>query len=73
MNWIVGPQIKKQINAVPTELLTEIVQEVQINQPNRKVIIDLCSGYQSMRVAAEQKGFEYVAVDILDYSRSASN
>jgi len=54
-------------NAVPEMLLTEILSAVREKQPRRKVVIDLCSGYQSMRLPAEKLGFKYIAVDIKDY------
>jgi len=42
---------------------------VKEKQPRKSIVIDLCSGYQSMRRPAELMGFSYIAVDIRDCPR----
>jgi hypothetical protein len=65
---VTGPGKGARKNAVPSMLLTEILEQVKETQPNKTVVIDLFSGYQSMRSPAESMGYDYIAVDLKDYS-----
>lgn len=65
---VTGPRKGARKNAVPANLLSEILGQVKETQPGKGVIIDLCSGYQSMRDPSESLGYEYIAVDLKDYS-----
>jgi predicted RNA methylase len=56
-------------NAVPDLLLREILSQVEETQPKKRVVIDLCAGYQSLRGQAESMGYDYVAVDLKDLCR----
>ena len=66
---VVGSRGQQRKNAVPAMLLTEILEQVKEKQPRKSVVVDLCSGYQSMRRPAELMGFNYIAVDIRDCPR----
>ena len=66
---VVGSRGQQRKNAVPAMLLTEILEQVEEKQPRKSVVVDLCSGYQSMRRPAELMGFNYIAVDIRDCPR----
>ena len=63
-----GPGHTKEKNALPFGMLEEILLAA-IKQtgmdPRGKVIIDLCSGFQSWLPVARKYGCTYVAVDVL--------
>ena len=64
-----GKNVAQQKNAVPLELLTEILTAAVKNNtdPDRVWVVDLFAGYGSMRAAAKQKGLNYLAVDWRDF------
>ena len=68
-----GKNVAQQKNAVPVELLTEILAAALKNNtdPDRVWVVDLFAGYESMRVAAKQKGLNYLAVDWKDFISSS--
>ena len=66
---VTGQHRTARKNAVPELLLREILSQVGERQPDKSVVIDLCSGYQSMRRPSECLGYEYLAVDLKDLSR----
>ncbi|MBL4703531.1 MAG: DDE-type integrase/transposase/recombinase, partial [Flavobacteriales bacterium] len=68
MHNVTGSGSSKRKNAIPYKLLAEIVKSAKEKQPNKKIIIDLCSGYQSMRQVARNYNLIYIPVDVKDYS-----
>ena len=64
-----GKNVAQQKNAVPVELLTEILTAAlkRNTDPDRVWVVDLFVGYGSMRAAAKQKGLNYLAVDWKDF------
>ena len=69
-----GKGIEKQKNAVPHLLLKEILQAVKQSNtdPNRRYVLDLFAGYDSMRFAAAEEELKYIAVDERDLMSAAS-
>lgn len=61
-----GHGVSKLINSWPADLTTELLTVVKdkISGSNKRVVLDLCSGWQSLKPLALQMGFDYVAVDI---------
>jgi len=69
MEPIRGPRGRghaKDKNALPPALLHELGTAVynSASNPGTKVILDLCSGFQSWRDVAAKLGCKYIAVDI---------
>mgnify|MGYP005683066709 FL=1 len=64
-----GKNVAQQKNAVPMELLTEILTAAlkHNTDPERTWVVDFFAGYGSMRAAAKQKGLNYLAVDWRDF------
>ena len=66
-----GKNVAQQKNAVPVELLTEILTAALVlennTDPDRVWVVDLFAEYGSMRAAAKQKGLNYLAVDWRDF------
>ena len=64
-----GKDVAQQKNAVPLELLTEILTAALKNNtdPDRVCVVDLFAGYGSMRAATKRKGLNYLAVDRKDF------
>ena len=69
MDRIEGGNVKQRKNAVPHMLLGEVLDQARSKHPNRKVVLDLCCGYQSLRPVVEERGMVYVGVDIRDVAR----
>ena len=53
----------RQKNAMPEAWTEEFLRHAMQERPQRTVI-DLCTGWQSMRPVCEKLGLNYVAVDI---------
>ena len=62
-----GPGHTKDKNALPEALLEELADAALLEgrNPRGRVILDLCSGFQSWRPVAARLGCDYVAVDVL--------
>ena len=56
----------KEKNELPAMLLREVMAQALKEAPSgrRKVVVDLCSGFQSWRPVAAEFGCRYVAIDI---------
>jgi hypothetical protein len=65
-----GKDSNRRKNAVPYMLLKEIIDQARRLHPNQKVVIDLCSGYQSMQQVVEDAGLVYIPVDIKEYNNT---
>ena len=64
-----GPRGKghtKEKNALPFDLLSEIAIEALASpHGQRKVIIDLCAGFQSWAPVADAFGCQYIAIYVM--------
>ena len=58
-----GQGAAKMKNAMPQMWTEEFLQHA-MKQSSKKIVIDLCSGWQSMRPVCEKLGLDYIAVDI---------
>ena len=58
-----GPDRKKQVNSVPVSLQLEWLDALPDPVPGRDTIVDLCSGWGSLREAVVSRGYNYVGVD----------
>ena len=63
-----GVGAKKLRNAMPVDLLAEILKEAQLKRGERRadVVIDLCAGYRSLEPVVRAAGLVYIAVDLKD-------
>ena len=60
-----GPGAARMTCGIPDKLITEILKGMAENVDlGGKVVLDLCSGFQSIREAVLQAGASYVGVDI---------
>ena len=51
---------------MPKNLCHELVRSIKVSHDNANpTIIDLCSGYQSLKPLALSAGYNYIAVDIM--------
>ena len=57
-----GAGAMRMKNAMPSIWMDEFLTAVE-ESSNRRVVIDLCAGWQSLRPVCEKPGLEYVAVD----------
>lgn len=64
---VTGRDSAKRKNAVPYQLLDEMIKCAATRHPEKGIVIDLCSGYQSMRAVAEDNNLVYVPVDMKDF------
>ena len=62
-----GPGHTKEKNALPKGLLETVLKQVKSRSESSraKVVVDLCSGFQSWRPVAMAHGCGYLAVDVL--------
>ena len=61
-----GQGALREKNAYPVEWSTEILKSVMAHQTrDRRVVIDLFSGWQSLRKACEKLGLTYIGIDIM--------
>ena len=62
-----GPGHTQEKNALPQQLLEVLLEQViaSSDRPQATVVVDLCAGFQSWRSVAVDRGYEYVAVDLL--------
>jgi len=58
-----GPDRKKQVNSVPVSLQLEWLDALPDPMPGRDTIVDLCSGWGSLREAVVSRGYNYIGVD----------
>ena len=58
-----GQGAAKMKNAMPQMWTEEFLQHA-MKQSSKKIVIGLCSGWQSMRPVCEKLGLDYIAVDI---------
>jgi hypothetical protein len=70
-----GEGATQTLNHIPSLLCSEMLQASKKGKRGRRVLLDLCAGYQSMRESALAMGWDYIAVDIrhLRDSRSKSS
>ena len=60
-----GPGATSKRCMMPQVMLMEVMEQVrQEVGESKKAVLDICAGFQSLKEAAMQKGFDYVAVDI---------
>ena len=60
-----GPGVTARRNHMPKMLLKEVMRAAQVGAgEQRRVVIDLCAGYRSLKGICEAEGLIYVPVDI---------
>ena len=61
-----GPGAAAMKNSIPRDLVSEWLEAAQreSHDTDKKVVIDLCCGQQSVRSAVEDRGLIYIGVDI---------
>ena len=65
-----GKGAKKFLNSLPSELTEEFLSlslaswREEHTDDRQPVLLDLCSGYGSLREVAEKLGYKYVGVDV---------
>ena len=62
-----GKGATKLINSWPDKLSQELLAVVRQQIPagsSKRVVLDLCSGWQSLKPLVLAAGFDYVAVDV---------
>jgi hypothetical protein len=66
-----GPEAKQLRQQIPYKATVEVLEALMKKEKRGKIVLDLFSGGESWKRAAEEKDYQYVGVDIRSYIQKA--
>ena len=67
-----GKGAKRLKNSLPSMWLAEVVRHAAAKHPEKRIVVDVCSGWQCMASVCQELGLQYIGIDLFGNRNQAS-